>query len=241
MLGVALLLLGQSLAGRGGLWVAFVLVGLGALRLRQTWIPRAVQQAASFEVLGADVFGLRSVLRSILEDQSPLGLERLQIYVAPQAQPLCLCLGLRDRSPRWIVSEGLLRKLNREELRSLCELSLGHILAQRSFLVSFWITLTALIAPRFMSQLQPALHFRGDRRASSWSGSNWALGHLIWTKSPWFSDVNSKNQESSYAFLPSRIIRIQKQDNWMNPLSSPRQKTGKFDHRLKNLVGFHPI
>ncbi|MEI7974056.1 MAG: hypothetical protein WCH11_06800, partial [Bdellovibrio sp.] len=122
LLGVAILLLGQSLSGRGGLWGAFILVSLGTIRLRQTWVPRAVQQASPFEVLGTDVFGLRTVLRGTLENQRLSDFSNLQICVVPQAQPLCLCFGLRDRRPRWIVSEGLLRKLNGQELQSLCEL-----------------------------------------------------------------------------------------------------------------------
>jgi heat shock protein HtpX len=138
-----LLWVGQALGGQGGLLFALVLAGLmnlGAYWFSDRIVLRMHHAVAIDAAASPDLYGLVRQLATRAELPTP------RLYLIPESAPNAFATGRNPEHGVVAVTEGLLRRLDRDELAGVIAHELGHIKNRDTLIMSVAATIAGALS-----------------------------------------------------------------------------------------------
>ncbi len=163
-----ILLIGQAMGGRGGLYVAFILALL--MNVGSYWFSDRIVLAMykAREVAPHDAPGLHAMVDELCRNA---GLPKPRLYIVPQEAPNAFATGRDPEHAAVAVTEGLLRALSPEELRGVLAHELGHV-KNRDILIQTVAAVLASVIMTLSNMIQWAAIFGMGRGSDREGGSN---------------------------------------------------------------------
>ncbi|MGE5577893.1 MAG: zinc metalloprotease HtpX [Syntrophothermus sp.] len=159
LLTVLLVLLGNAIAGQGGM-IVFFLIAL-AMNFFGYWFSDrvAIMMTGSRPVTEAEAPQLYASVRKLTR---AAGLPMPKIYITPSDQPNAFATGRNPSHAAVAVTEGILRILSREELEGVLAHELAHV-KNRDILISSMAAVVAGAITMLANVAQWGLLFGGSR------------------------------------------------------------------------------
>jgi len=142
ILTVIIMLLGQSLGGRQGLLIAFILA-LSLNFVSYFFSDKIVLRAyGARPVEGVDPYGLQDLVTSLA---NKAGIPKPQVYIIPSETPNAFATGRNPQHAAVAATEGILKLLTREEMEGVLAHELSHVQDRDTLIMAVAATLGTVV------------------------------------------------------------------------------------------------